>query len=496
MARHTGRLDRLKRKVVSAYSFILKKVFRTKSPLKSNRNSSNILAEPGSKKDEAQVAPVGNSVKDFSDREDAGGVPDTPWSPDNQEWDEWDEHEYPPLSLDKDVMKLVVESSLPGNHGECTAIHVLERGSFHEIRILEFADGWSCIGRFTRNPLESLDILESEVATLTYVRKNTTIPVPEVYHVNYDAANPVGARFVLMERMKGVNLYTIWDKLSTEQKLAVMDQIADVLAQLSSLKFDKIGSIKLNNDIGPLQTQLMAENKDSNVRGPFTTMEEYLHSYIAEGRGFTPEADSQYALIRRKLHDALADQTDDLVYNPPFRLIHGDFDAQNMLFNWPDEAQPPKLSAVIDWDYSYSGPLYYLYEYPIFIQDNDTNAQTKAAYAENKILRQNFVRMLAQKFPRGSTDREDVQEVFRQKCYHFSRFRYAFMTRIFYSEEEERRLVLSFVDGARGKGDYPDPYGGRIDYESDSELDSDDGNEENEDENSIDKDAQDENMEE
>ncbi|KAE9408873.1 hypothetical protein BT96DRAFT_1095141 [Gymnopus androsaceus JB14] len=50
----------------------------------------------------------------------------------------------------------------------------------------------------------------------------------------------------------------------------------------------------------------------------------------------------------------------------PFRLIHGDFDGQNMLIaRSTDEKSPPRITAIIDWENTYSGPLYVLYEYPI-----------------------------------------------------------------------------------------------------------------------------------
>jgi len=55
----------------------------------------------------------------------------------------------PPLDLNYDALKHIGTYYPPGNHGTCIDISALERGVFHEIRILHFGDGWSCIGRFT-----------------------------------------------------------------------------------------------------------------------------------------------------------------------------------------------------------------------------------------------------------------------------------------------------------------------------------------------------------
>ena len=380
-----------------------------------------------------------------------------------------DDDEYPPLALNYEALRHIATCYLPGNHGKCTEIETLTSGSFHEIRVLNFEDGWTCIGRFTRNPDEQVCVTESEFATVKYVREHTHIPVPETYFVNFDPTHAVGAQFVLMERIPGASLYSIWEDLSTKHKLAAMDQIADVLAQLSGLKFDQIGSINMHGSIGPLQTLSLAEQ--GVVRGPFDTMEEYMFSFIAEGSALSPDMEPMYAEIRTRLHKDIEDQDDDGLYNPPFRLIHGDFDGQNMLFTWPDHSQPPKLSGVIDWDFSYTGPQYYLYEYPIFIQDVDWS---KEKYELNKILRKNFVRMIAQKFPKGSDEREDAREAFRQKTYAYNTFRNVFINSLFSCVEEERYRVNHYLDAIRGIGESCTAYSGRDDYESDSELESDD----------------------
>jgi hypothetical protein len=91
--------------------------------------------------------------------------------------------ESPPLDLNYEALKHIGTYFIPGSHGRCTGISTLQRGQFHEIRVLHFEDGWTCIGRFTREA-EPLAKVESDSATIEYVRNNTTIPVPEIYLVN------------------------------------------------------------------------------------------------------------------------------------------------------------------------------------------------------------------------------------------------------------------------------------------------------------------------
>jgi hypothetical protein len=46
-----------------------------------------------------------------------------------------------------------------------------------------------------------LMILCNQVATIAYVRSETSIPVPKVYHAVTDRTNPVGTCYTLQERV-------------------------------------------------------------------------------------------------------------------------------------------------------------------------------------------------------------------------------------------------------------------------------------------------------
>ncbi|KAK5125749.1 hypothetical protein LTR85_012024 [Meristemomyces frigidus] len=367
----------------------------------------------------------------------------------------WTSNEAPPLELNYEALKHVARYYLPGNHGECTEIETLERGSYHEIRILWFEDDWSCVGRFTWRKEENLSVLESEIANTTYVREHTTIPVPQTYYVNLDPTHPVGAPFVLMEHMEGHHLYKMWKALKTEYRISVLSQIAEVLAQLARLN-------------GSLQNLTIPEHEPG--RGPYDSLQDYARSFLREDTGRCDEVMALYPKVEEHPISFLNQQTGNSTLEAPYRLLHGDFDAQNMLFTWDSPDQTPKLSGIIDWDNSYTGPLYWLCEYPVFIRDID---HEEHLYEENKILRKRFVRMLADKFPAGSEDRRDIQECFRQKNRALNGFREIF-TRIRWGQVRiELIAVGKYLEDLVQGGEAA--YGGRPDYEPDSELGSDDG---------------------
>ena len=390
----------------------------------------------------------------------------------------WDDDEYPPLDLNYDALKQIAKYYIAGNHGKCTDIIELGRGTFHEVRRLEFEDGWSCIGRFTRDRSEHVSVIESETATVKYVKAHTSIPVPETYFFNVDPSNAIGAPFALMEKLEGQHLYNNLDRLTLDHKTAVIAQIVDVLVQLASLRFDKIRSVEFNGEIGRLQT--LAFPQDEPGRGPYSTTQDWMLSYIDEADKHSTEAMEMWPYIKGEVKTYLKWHARSPILHTPYRLYHSDFDAQNMLFTWDDESQPPKLSGIIDWDYSCSAPLYYVLEYPIFIQDNDS---VEDDFDDNKILRKSFVQKLAQSFPRGSQDREDVRMVFRMKSFLLNQYEGLFMRRPWADDPEgEMRVAEFYKKVLNGEEDLcTGAYDGVINYEPDSELESDDDDEDDQD---------------
>lgn len=427
----------------------------------------------------------------------------------------YDSEEPEPLELDLDALKIIANTIIT-DHGRCVGVRKLTRGTYHEIFLCSFSDEWSCIARVPRRS-ESLDKARSEVAIMRYVREHTDIPVPEIFYCDLDSDNPVGAAFVFMERMRGRHLYKTWYDMTMEHKSLAISQITEVLGQLASLKFTCIGTLQAGG-LGPLICPSYGENS----QGPFETTEDFLFSFMDEGVVEMAELKQVFRDIKDVLRELLKSDSkvdrdqvsetnktraaDDTASNPiakstqqvvpsetgsanpesthhltehlnhaaaslelldrPYRLIHEDLDAQNMLFVQTDAG--PVLSGIIDWDYSFVGPAYYLYEYPIFIQDVHWSEHL---YAENKILRKHFVRSLAQQFPKGSEERKCVHHCMRHKSFVWNNFADVFMN----GQNDESDLLEAakqyLEDLKSGNGR---PYEGRLDWGPDSELESDD----------------------
>ncbi|QRV90410.1 hypothetical protein RhiJN_18428 [Ceratobasidium sp. AG-Ba] len=121
---------------------------------------------------------------------------------------------------------------------------------------------------------------------------------------NVDASNPVGAEYMIMEKIRGISPHgDEWESLPIGVKLNVIRQVARDLAVLFSLRFRQAGSLYLPTDgkadhlrTGPIVSLPFYRAFDgileypgmspatlealNSLRGPFNTTFEYLASYL------------------------------------------------------------------------------------------------------------------------------------------------------------------------------------------------------------------------
>lgn len=77
---------------------------------------------------------------------------------------------------------------------------------------------------------------ESECATLAYIRSYTSIPVPTV--IPYSSSeNPLGFEWMLFEKIEGVPLSDVWEKMDFDSKVRLTLDISNLLQQQHDLEF-------------------------------------------------------------------------------------------------------------------------------------------------------------------------------------------------------------------------------------------------------------------
>lgn len=88
----------------------------------------------------------------------------------------------------------------------------------------------------------------SEVATMDLVR-NFGVPSPVVYGYSADSENPVGAEYILMEKVCGRCLGDVWFSLSDKQRVCILGEIVDQEVKLFDIQLPAYGSVFYPEDL-------------------------------------------------------------------------------------------------------------------------------------------------------------------------------------------------------------------------------------------------------
>jgi aminoglycoside phosphotransferase (APT) family kinase protein len=84
-------------------------------------------------------------------------------------------------------------------------------------------------------PVEPFFKTVDEVATLSYLREHTSIPVPRVIAHSSTSDNEVGCEWILMEKIPGVALADAWRDIDLETKSRVTRSVVGYVRQLRDL---------------------------------------------------------------------------------------------------------------------------------------------------------------------------------------------------------------------------------------------------------------------
>lgn len=152
---------------------------------------------------------------------------------------------------------------------DCPDIAKLAEGGFNKVFTLRATNGHEVIARIP-TPIAgpARYTTASEVATMDFLRTVLKLPVPEVFTYSITSDNPVGAEYILMERVEGESLSSRWLSLTTDEMKDIMTQIADIERKIFDFSFPAYGSLYYKKDLGG-ETQIPI--MDDFVVGPVST---------------------------------------------------------------------------------------------------------------------------------------------------------------------------------------------------------------------------------
>ena len=211
----------------------------------------------------------------------------------------------------------------------------------------------------------------NEVATLKWLRANTSIPVPEVVAYDMTTSNVLGCEYLLTNRCPGVAICDIYETLTAAQLDNILLQLMDMLVELHQHPFSHIGGLTLSSDQeiipGPMLTEhfwftyeipkYFPSSQETytslNYSGPFNTYTDYvsaavtsylhvarIHPSLEEPlRPFLPRVASFLDLLPE--HASTLNQT-------PIRLAHKDLHFANILY----DPKTDRVTAILDWEFA------------------------------------------------------------------------------------------------------------------------------------------------
>lgn len=94
-----------------------------------------------------------------------------------------------------------------------------------------------------------------EVATLDYLRQNSSIPTASVVTSDCSSENVLGTRYVIQDRIPGSDLEVLWDDLNHSQRCTIAREVGRVMKSLLALESPVTGhiegSVKTTKDVEP-----------------------------------------------------------------------------------------------------------------------------------------------------------------------------------------------------------------------------------------------------
>ncbi|KAH7086458.1 hypothetical protein FB567DRAFT_406039, partial [Paraphoma chrysanthemicola] len=244
-----------------------------------------------------------------------------------------------------------------------------------------------CTGTAQRWQDSDAYMLRNDARTMDYIRKNTSMPCPEVLAFSNTLNNVLGAPFILMRANEGVPANRIWfDRdedsdddddnealayLAGQERIDIrvnfLRSLARTMAKLQTLEFDRAGTLNFDDtldvpSIGPTYhwrtvSDLKTLKKINRVPS-FATSREYFQTALDEQW-------SHKEVVNHSIHNARRNVMCKILDSAPFTqsvkagdtketfvLRHDDLDFQNILCN-PETGE---VTGIIDWDKCRAAP--------------------------------------------------------------------------------------------------------------------------------------------
>ncbi|TVY87186.1 Altered inheritance of mitochondria protein, mitochondrial [Lachnellula willkommii] len=287
----------------------------------------------------------------------------------------------------------------------CISISKYPDGMYNKAMLLTMNNGTQVVAKVPNpNAGKPHFTTASEVATMDFARNILGTPVPKVFAWSSKAQeNSVGAEYIIMEKVPGIELESVWPSMKIGDRLAVVKAIAGFQKSWTSVSFKKFGGLyyaqdvdeRIGNEllyvdangvevtdakfaIGPSTGRELIDNGRATInfnRGPWETLEEYhtaigLREIACVGQlsrlpksPITLCGPGTYQPTREKKLHALNCYLKLIKFLLPTdrsiassHLWHGDLHVANIFVNPSNHTE---IVGLIDWQSTELSPLYF-----------------------------------------------------------------------------------------------------------------------------------------
>ncbi|TKA58969.1 hypothetical protein B0A49_11243 [Cryomyces minteri] len=269
-------------------------------------------------------------------------------------------------------------------------------GGFNKALLMTREDGTEVIAKIPcPNAGPAMYTTASEVAVLKFV--------PEVLSWSSDSANPVGAEYIIMEKVAGVQLFKKWDDINVPNRFELIQKLTVLESQLASLPLPAYGSLYLRQSIseemqridlssnldpsglycvGPSCDRLWSDIPASEPvlnTGPWAALADFgveqarreiwriRHTEIKDARPIPrgTQQDQIYLLEATVKVMRILEMHPQLLRSSTPILWHIDLHMGNVFVSQDD---PTEVTGIIDWQSTSISPMFLQVRWPVFLE--------------------------------------------------------------------------------------------------------------------------------
>lgn len=211
-------------------------------------------------------------------------------------------------ALNVHELKKIAAQSVDRHETDIKSFHKLAEGGFNRVFEITMNDNTRVLARVPYpSTLPKGLAVASEAATLSLLRSHG-IPVPKVLGYSATSENPVGAEYIIMEKLPGKPIGDAWYYLSEDERLKVVLGLVLLEAKLFAIELPAYGSIYYSADLPPEMSRIAVHRQDSGHPeisvGPDSALKWWSkeRSLLPIDRGpHTSPTDSLVSIARKEL---------------------------------------------------------------------------------------------------------------------------------------------------------------------------------------------------